>query len=328
MAKSNFRFVTAACMVAVLLLASCKEKVGSEQQVNLTKTEITVNPNGGVFSAQVESLGDVTVSIEPGSEWISNNNGTKAAEYNKTTFSFRAEANTSENERVGKILFSCQNDVDTLYVRQSSCIDIINTTDTLRFLAKGGTQEVRISSNFDFKITCSDNWVEATEATAKAEYKESTILVTAKANNDQQPREALVILSSENGVKADTIQVYQEGFNKAYSEFLEKSFPGYYIWKGGNSSELSYTRFTSQYAYSDKGEIKTFRITSGTKFIKADISAPSFDTDKDIVISVTENLNSNEISSSTSSFSIEKKESGLIYLFDHTNNNGLIIKTE
>ena len=99
--------------------------------------------------------------------------------------------------------------------------------ESLAFAAKGGTQEVVITANFDYQVTESADWLSYTKTS-------SGVSVTiATANIDTKERSTNITISSEKYNVSRTIKISQNGLSEAeYSRYFiyYTSSNGWYIY--------------------------------------------------------------------------------------------------
>ena len=140
-------------------------------------------------------------------DWITVESTTGIAGTEQLKFS--VERNEQEKERKGTIvvLNSNYNLVAELYIIQKAFVpsEIIITPETINFTTDGGTQNVTISTNFEYEITTDAEWL-------SIERKDNGINITASAYFEVEERLADIVVFNEKYGISKTIKVVQSAF--------------------------------------------------------------------------------------------------------------------
>ena len=120
---------------------------------------------------------------------------------------FTTLRNEEEQERKGTITLknTDYNLVAELYVTQKSFVPAITIElESLTFAVEGGTQEVAITTNFEYEYSTNADWL-------TIEKSESAIKVTATPNTEFEERTAEITISSEKYGISKAITITQQG---------------------------------------------------------------------------------------------------------------------
>ena len=143
---------------------------------------------------------------ESDNEWIVVDSKTGIAGDEKLKFT--TLRNEEEQERKGTITLK-NNDynlIAELYVIQKAFEPKITIEpDNLTFAVEGGTQEIAITANFEYKFSTQDNWL-------TIEKSKNGITITAPNNTEVENRSAQIAISSEKYGVSKAINVTQGAF--------------------------------------------------------------------------------------------------------------------
>ena len=131
--------------------------------------------------------------------------------------SFKVECNKEKKGREGTIVIknSDYNLIAELYVIQKSFVPEINIAlDTLNFASEGGTQEVVISSNFEYDVEISADWITFAKT-------DNGIAVTVSNYTEVEGRTTNVTIYSQKYNISNVIKVSQGAFIPEISTEVE-----------------------------------------------------------------------------------------------------------
>lgn len=133
-----------------------------EPQIIIGTGIYDIAASGGGLSVDVTSNFGVTVEIPDTCAWIK---AVKTKAMTTRTFSFTVEANDSFGDREGRILFRNESlgITEPVIVRQSQNDSFILSDHLVEVLAEGGTVEVRVDHNIDYKVSIADSWISLAE---------------------------------------------------------------------------------------------------------------------------------------------------------------------
>lgn len=165
----------------------------------LSTTDASVVSDGGSVTTAVESNSEYTVVSM--ANWI-----TQASD---GTDVFTVSANTSLQDRTGKVVFTAISDVsvsDTLTVSQRSREVYSFSTDTLKTDYLEKTVTVPLTTNTTYTIAISEDWL--TEETSSRAVRTDSLYFHVE-ENDGEKRTAVVTLTTEEG-KTTQIVILQK----------------------------------------------------------------------------------------------------------------------
>ena len=125
-----------------------------------------------------------------------------------STLSFNVLLNTGEKERKGSIVIanSSHNLIAELFITQKAFTPKISiTTESLTFVTEGGTQEVAITTNFEYETNVSAEWLSCTKS-------KNGIAVTVPNYVGEEERAAEITISNEKYNISKEINVIQKAF--------------------------------------------------------------------------------------------------------------------
>ena len=193
----------------VLLTTSCTgglDDVGGESQKTIELSTQLVNMGCEPDTYSVLVTSPYSWSATSDNSWIKIQTTTGIA--GTQSLVFGVERNTKEEVRSGTIVLknTSYNLVAELYITQKAFSpDITIEPKNLSFTADGGTQEVVISSNFDYEVSVNEKWLSVNKNSNGL-----TIAVTAyDALND---RNAEILISNQNYNIKNIIKVTQTAF--------------------------------------------------------------------------------------------------------------------
>ncbi len=303
--------------------------------LSLPQKEITIDPEGGIFSVEVLT-NTTTISFSCPDEWISlliesGVENPELIEQNKYLVKFEAEAGSVDSERSSEIYFIYGKGRDTLVVNQPIKEQLVLNPDNIEADASGGTFSIELGHNVDYTVSVPEgaDWV-SIPATQNSSYVREKISIVLERNNDTQTRECTISFRSEDEDLSADLQISQKGISVNYLNFMGMENPGWYSFTPGAEFTIEYEKFVSQYAVTNRNGIGGFRIVSGENYFVME------GIDKDLVVGNTftiqtlQNFLSNFNRNETGTYVLEKvsEEDGTMWLFDHQKDQGMIVKNK
>ena len=190
-------------------------------KIELSNQSIEVEFEPNTYTVSVTS--PYSWKAESDNEWIDIESKTGIA--GTEELSFKVERNEEEKERKGTILLtnSTYNLAAELYVTQKIFKPEISIEpETLNFAFEGGIQEVVITSNFEYEVSVSAEWVTFAKI-------DNGIAVSVHDYTEIDERSAEITISSEKYNISKTVKVLQGAFEPEISiepETLNFAFEG------------------------------------------------------------------------------------------------------
>ena len=208
--KKLLRNLSVLCLTFVAFLTTgCYE-----EEIPFLKVDhevVLVGPQTDKGTVVVES--NVNWTASSNDPWISIDNGFGN---HKGTFEFFVAANTTPNERSGKIILTCDNDPNlnvTILVRQQSEGSILTLgTEEITFTKDAGEYLMAVACNGDWKVASSASWckVDPTSGTGNGSFK-----ISVEENATGADRSAVVSILTEADGKTEVrkVTVFQAASN-------------------------------------------------------------------------------------------------------------------
>lgn len=305
-----------------------------QEFLTLPEKEITIDPNGGAFSIEVET--NVTISFQIADEWISLQNGEgiqnpELIEGNRYLVKFNAEKGSVESDRTANIYFIYGKDRDTLVINQPQREELVVSPDKIEADAFGGTYTVELGHNVDYTVSIPENidWI-SIPATQTANYVREKISLEIERNMETQPRECTILFRSSDETLSAQLLISQKGVSENFATFMEMNNLGWYSFAPGAEFTIEYEKFVSQYAITNRGGVGGFRIVSGSNyFIMEGIDKEPI-VGNTLSIQTLQNFLSSFNRNETGTYVIEKvsEEDGTMWLFNHQKEQGMIVKNK
>ena len=177
-----------------------------EYQIVLSSSEIVASQESGTIEIVVQSNIEFTV-INPDVDWI-HPIETKALETHRLTY--LVDSNDSYDERYAEITIVSEllEKSETVSIKQVQKDAIVVALDSYDLTAAAGTIDVDISSNVEFTVKSTADWI-AQDITTKALSSEKLSFTIAE-NQTDDPREGQIIINASSSDISQTITVRQE----------------------------------------------------------------------------------------------------------------------
>ena len=179
---------------------------------SVDKNEHSVAAAGGDFSVKVTHNIGYKINSQP--EWVKQTG--KASSGNVDTYTFTAEANTSTEAREGVIVFcNDNNERIQVTVKQAGAKASLSVSPAeLTFTAKPESKSFSVSSNTDWSVASSADWVKigTTSGSGNAQ-----VTASAEENTATTQRTATITLKTTDGKATATIKVTQNPADVVFS---------------------------------------------------------------------------------------------------------------
>ena len=221
----TFRIIGFALFVILMCLSACSgggdDPIEPTPKPEVIKSEITIDSsiisNGLSFSNEKgeQSITFTTnenwtlsvASTTSGATWCtaSATTGFKGA----ATVKFDVAENTSYDNRSVSVTIKSGTASKTFTISQKGLDALLVTTDKYEVSQEGGTIEVEVKANIDYKMEISENaknWIKESSSRALTAYKHKLDIA---ANEEVDKREGEITFKS--GDKVETVKIYQTG---------------------------------------------------------------------------------------------------------------------
>ena len=179
---------------------------------SVDKNEHSVAAAGGDFTVKVTRNIGYKINSQP--EWVKQTG--KVPSGNTDTYTFNAEANTSTEAREGVIVFcNDNNECVPVTVKQAGANATLSVSPAeLTFTAKPESKSFSVSSNTDWSVASSADWVKigTTSGSGNAQ-----VTASAEENTATTQRTATITLKTTDGKATATIKVTQNPADVVFS---------------------------------------------------------------------------------------------------------------
>ena len=179
---------------------------------SVDKNEHSVAAAGGDFSVKVTRNIGYKINSQP--EWVKQPD--KANSGNVDTYTFTAEANTSTEAREGVIVFcNDNNECIQVTVKQAGAKASLSVSPAeLTFTAKPESKSFSVSSNTDWSVASSADWVKIGTTSGSGN---AHVTASAEENTATTQRTATITLKTTDGKATATIKVTQNPADVVFS---------------------------------------------------------------------------------------------------------------
>lgn len=206
---------------AVLRLSvgdSTKTIIVNQKQLDaltLTADKFEVPQVGGTINVEVKSNIDFTYSIpEEFKSWIheSSSRGTRALTSHQLAFSI--DASEEYEKREGQIVIKSADKEEIITVYQVGGGLLTLTSNEIAVGSEGGTAEIVVNSNFDYKVEIPNvDWVKQLDATKTRAISSHVLKLDIAENKEYSDRTATVRVYDKNSDLSETIKIVQTQAN-------------------------------------------------------------------------------------------------------------------
>lgn len=220
----TFRFIGFALFAILMCLSACSsggdDPIEPTPKPEVTKSEITIDSsiisNGLSFA---NDGGEQTISFTTNENWTLNvANTTSGATWctasatsgskGTANVKFTVTENTDYDNRSVSVTIKSGTATKTFNISQKSADALLVTTDKYEIAQEGGTIEIEVKANIDYKMEISEKakeWIKESSSRALTTYKHK---LDISKNEDVEKREGEITFIS--GDKVETVKVYQE----------------------------------------------------------------------------------------------------------------------
>ena len=221
----TFRFIGLALFAILLCLSACSsggdDPIEPTPKPEVTKSEITID--SGIISnglSFADDGGEQTISFTTNENWTLNvasttsgatwctasaTSGTKGS----ASVKFTVTENTDYEDRSVSVTIKSGTVSKTFTITQKSADALLVTTNKYEIAQEGGTIEIEVKANIDYKMEISEKakeWIKESSSRALTTYKHKLDIAM---NEDAEKREGEITFKS--GDKVETVNVYQAG---------------------------------------------------------------------------------------------------------------------
>ncbi len=179
---------------------------------SVDKNEHSVAAAGGDFTVKVTRNIGYKINSQP--EWVKQTG--KVPSGNTDTYTFTAEANTSTEAREGVIVFcNDNNECVPVTVKQAGAKASLSVSPAeLTFTAKPESKSFSVSSNTDWSVASSADWVKIGTTSGSGN---AHVTASAEENTATTQRTATITLKTTDGKATATIKVTQNPADVVFS---------------------------------------------------------------------------------------------------------------
>lgn len=185
---------------------------GADVVFSVDKNEHSVAAAGGDFTVKVTRNIGYKINSQP--EWVKQTG--KVPSGNTDTYTFTAEANTSTEAREGVIVFcNDNNECIQVTVKQAGAKASLSVSPAeLTFTAKPESKSFSVSSNTDWSVASSADWVKIGTTSGSGN---AHVTASAEENTATTQRTATITLKTTDGKATATIKVTQNPADVVFS---------------------------------------------------------------------------------------------------------------
>lgn len=174
--------------------------------VALTKRDFTLPEEGGTVDIEVKSTVNYKAQILGDVDWITE---TETRAVSTHTRHYNVIPNESYDSREAKIVFYSLEDktlADTVSIYQMYKGAILVARNEYQFGIQGGNLDLTVSSNLEFDVTVSDEWIQQTGTRSLIE---TELHFTIAENAEGKEREGTITVKDKNSDKKQTVTIKQ-----------------------------------------------------------------------------------------------------------------------
>lgn len=178
--------------------------------ITLTQKDFTLPEEGGTVDIEINSTVGYDVKMPSGTNWITEIQSRAVSTH---TRHYQVEPNESYDSREAKIIFYNTEDetiADTVSIYQMYKESIIVTKEEYQMEEEGGLLNFSVSSNVEFNISISENWIKQVETRGLTE---TQLTFAVEENPTEESRTGFIIISSEKTKQKITISQKSKKLN-------------------------------------------------------------------------------------------------------------------
>lgn len=195
-------FFKAVLLVILPFLYSCEP----ETLLSIDQYSITIPSSGGSGEVSLTANKPWTASSDKSWCMISPSSGENAS---NARITITCEANTTYEERVCTVLFSCAEMSGTVQVKQEANLGLFVSPSIYEITNAAQQVNIEVKTNVKFTVEvdgrCKD-WI--THSITKG-LASSIVVLDIKENNDYDPREGIITIKENNGTLSQSITIKQ-----------------------------------------------------------------------------------------------------------------------
>lgn len=179
-----------------------------EDFITLTQKDFILPEKGGTVDIEIKSTVGYDVKMPSGANWITEIQSRAVSTH---TRHYQVEPNESYDSREAKIIFYNTEDetiADTVSIYQMYKESIIVTKEEYQMEEEGGLLNFSVSSNVEFNISISENWIKQVETRGLTE---TQLTFAVEENPTEESRTGFIIISSEKIKQEIKISQYGKG---------------------------------------------------------------------------------------------------------------------
>ena len=221
----TFRIVGLTLLAMILCLSACSgggdEPIEPTPKPEVIKSEITIDSsilsNGLSFTSE---KGEKSVSFSTNENWTLSVAGTTSGatwctpsatsgSKGNASVKFEVAENTSYDNRSVSVTIKSGSATKTFTISQKCADALLVTTDKYEVGQEGGTIDIEVKSNIDYKMEISEaakDWIKESSSRGLTTYKHT---LNISASEESEKREGEIYFKS--GDKVETVKVYQAG---------------------------------------------------------------------------------------------------------------------
>ena len=198
------RFIYVIFTLSLLLLSACEQFSEIDAKIEISKSSLEFSCEGGAQEIEIEAPCDWSISCAENWVAFSQNGGEKGKSV--LTITVAENSVTEPRKTTVNVENKRYNLVSKIELAQKEWSPQITINpESLRFTIEGGTREITITSNFEYNVSKSANWLSVTRS-------ENGIKVTAPSYAEVDERTAEITISNDEYRISRVIKVAQGAF--------------------------------------------------------------------------------------------------------------------
>lgn len=210
--KRDKRFHSVGLLLPVLLfvLSGCtKSQTDDDKPTDAKMTLLTDNrtigSQGGLFTVEIQCTVDYEVEMPDASGWLRE---VAAGTSGTGIHYFEADPNEEYDNRTASIIFTNRTfglkQTFTLTQMQKNAILIAEESYSID--ASGGTLDLEVNTNVDFRVELSETWIRQTTPSSVSGLVGKALHFIVDPNPKTEPREATILLMADDAEQVITIR--------------------------------------------------------------------------------------------------------------------------
>jgi hypothetical protein len=167
----------------------------------VAETEYSYDAAGGALDLKVQANVDYEVSVSD--DWIEQ---VASRGLTEKTLNFNVKENTTNDSRKGVITVKSESVVQEITVTQAGKNDLLVSQSEFSIVPGGETIQVTVSTNLDYEVSISDDWVKEVTTRGLSDY---THAFEVAANTTYDSRKATITFTSKTNNITKTVTLTQ-----------------------------------------------------------------------------------------------------------------------